>query len=239
MATLYSPKIITDGLVLALDAANPKSYPGSGTVWKDLSGNGNNGTLINGPTFDSDNGGSIVFDGVDDYVNVNTSTNFFETYDSSVTYEVWSYTPSTSQWHDSGIGGSGTNIVSRGTYAGYNGLGRLSTNNVVAAYYRGSTSGVASASTTIGRDMWYHLVSIWTGIRAELYVDGVLRATNGTSLVGNPNSGVVSIARQRALGGNNGGWYDGLLSGVKTYNRALTAQEIQQNYNATKGRYGL
>jgi hypothetical protein len=63
------PNIVTDGLVLYLDAANQKSYPGTGTTWNDLSGNGNNGTLVNGPTFNSDNNGSIVFDGVDDYVN--------------------------------------------------------------------------------------------------------------------------------------------------------------------------
>ena len=66
MAFIHSPKISTDGLVLALDTANRKSYPGSGTVWNDLSGNGNNGSLINGPTFNGANGGSIVFDGVDD-----------------------------------------------------------------------------------------------------------------------------------------------------------------------------
>ena len=66
MGVTYNPKIVTDGLVLALDAANVKSYPGSGTTWTDMSGNGNNVTLTNGPTFSSDNGGSIVFDGVND-----------------------------------------------------------------------------------------------------------------------------------------------------------------------------
>jgi len=66
----HSPRIITDGLVLCLDAGNPKSYPGSGTTWTDLSGNGNNGTLTNGPTYNSGNLGSLVFDGVNDYVNL-------------------------------------------------------------------------------------------------------------------------------------------------------------------------
>ena len=67
MAFNYSPKIVTDGLVFAVDAANKKSYPGSGTTWTDLAGS-NDGTLTNGPTFDSGDGGSIVFDGTDDYV---------------------------------------------------------------------------------------------------------------------------------------------------------------------------
>ena len=66
----HSPRIITDGLVLCLDAANRQSYPGSGTVWTDLAGS-NNGTLTNGPTFSSANGGSIVFDGVDDFIELN------------------------------------------------------------------------------------------------------------------------------------------------------------------------
>ena len=67
MAIFYNPRTITDGLVLALDAANTKSYPGSGTTWTDLSGNGNNGTLTNGPTYNSSNLGSLSFDGIDDY----------------------------------------------------------------------------------------------------------------------------------------------------------------------------
>ncbi len=68
MSLLHSPKIVTNGLVLCLDAASRKSYPGTGNVWRDLSGNGNNGTLTNGPTFSSANGGSIVFDGIYDPV---------------------------------------------------------------------------------------------------------------------------------------------------------------------------
>jgi hypothetical protein len=63
MAIFNNPRIITDGLVLALDAGNPKSYPGSGTAWTDLSGNGNTGTLVNGTGYNSGNGGSLVFDG--------------------------------------------------------------------------------------------------------------------------------------------------------------------------------
>ena len=68
--TIYgAPSIVTDGLSLYLDAANTRSYPGSGTAWYDLSGNVNHGTLVNGPTFDSGNAGSIVFDGTNKYVN--------------------------------------------------------------------------------------------------------------------------------------------------------------------------
>ena len=79
MGIAYNPRVVTDGLVLCLDAGNVKSYPGSGTTWTDLSGKGNTGTLTNGPTYSSANGGSIVFDGVDDRVSgtsFNTGQNF-------------------------------------------------------------------------------------------------------------------------------------------------------------------
>ena len=75
MGLAHSPRIVTDGLVLCLDAASKRSYPGAGTTWTDLKG-GNNGTLTNGPTFDADNGGSIVFDGSDDYVNCGNGSDF-------------------------------------------------------------------------------------------------------------------------------------------------------------------
>ena len=73
MGVFAGPEVVEDGLVLALDAGNTKSYPGSGTTWTDLSGNGNNGTLTNGPTYSSSNGGSIVFDGVNDFVDISNS----------------------------------------------------------------------------------------------------------------------------------------------------------------------
>ena len=74
MGSHYNPRVVTNGLVLHLDAANIRSYPGSGTAWTDLSGQGNNGTLTNGPTFDANNAGSIVFDGTNDYVLGSTFT---------------------------------------------------------------------------------------------------------------------------------------------------------------------
>ena len=73
MSTRYNARIVSDKLMLHLDAANPKSYIGSGTSWVDISGKGNNGTLTNGPTFSSDNLGSFVFDGTNDHVALNSS----------------------------------------------------------------------------------------------------------------------------------------------------------------------
>ena len=76
MATDYNHSIVTDGLVLCVDAANTKSYPGSGTTWTDISGKNHNGTLINGPTFSSDNMGGIVFDGSNDAVTLSANSDF-------------------------------------------------------------------------------------------------------------------------------------------------------------------
>jgi hypothetical protein len=87
MAFIHSPKIVTSGLVLCLDAANKLSYPGTGTSWYDLSGNANTGTLTNGPTFSVANMGSIVFDGVDDYVNIPNNSSFNVT--DNISVEMW------------------------------------------------------------------------------------------------------------------------------------------------------
>jgi len=107
------PNISTSGLVLALDAANTKSYPGSGTTWTDMSGNNNNGTLTNGPTFNSANGGSIVFDGSNDFVTLgNQSVLGFTNGIFSV--EAWVYIPNS--WT---AGSQYPNLISKGATAGW------------------------------------------------------------------------------------------------------------------------
>ena len=88
MGLSHSPRIVTDGLVFCVDAANKRSYPGVGTTWTDLTANKNNGTLTNGPTFDSANGGSIVFDGTNDYVDLGSSLSISTSSPFSV--EFWS-----------------------------------------------------------------------------------------------------------------------------------------------------
>ena len=86
MGISYNPKIVTNGLVLCLDAANAKSYPGSGTAWTDLSGLGNTGTLTNGPTYSSANNGSIVLDGINDYTSITCAANTIRAYNSTTQF---------------------------------------------------------------------------------------------------------------------------------------------------------
>lgn len=219
------PNIITDGLVLYLDAANTKSYPGSGTTWNDLSSNGNTGTLTNGPTFDSGNNGSIVFDGVNDYALINTSVG-----SGNFTFNIWLRRQSTST-APLFLFGKYADSVERGCMF-------FILNNILSFRI------AAAASFDITINMTSPVTgSSWTNIVASanrtsnvlLYRDGLLdKQVNISTQQGN-------IPTLNFIGSLNGGsWFlNANLGIVQVYNRALTAEEILQNYNATKSRFNL
>jgi hypothetical protein len=236
MATLYSPKIVTNGLVLCLDAGNNKSYPSSGTSWSDLSGNNNNGTLTNGPTFDSANGGSIVFDGTNDYVDtVNTGTTF-QFANVTFTVSLWIKTSATS-----GV------IISKGATASTAGW-MIESNS--AGTVSGTTKGSngtntysRSSTATVNNNTWRNIVVVYTtntttlgSNTTSIYIDGVL--SNGTGTLGGlvyaTTTDTIQIGRRPT-----GAYWSGSVSNVQIYNRVLNSSEILQNYNATKGRFGL
>ena len=225
MGLSHSPKIVTSGLVLCLDAANPRSYSGTGTGWADLSGNANNGTLTNGPTFNGSNGGSIVFDGVDDYVNVpyNASTISFPT--NNATICVWFKTSTVGDGYgvlvtqrsssDSGIQ---TYIISTRLYAD-----------------GGSTAGVSSnAIIPNGTISFGGIVYDRTNSLLKLYVNGVF--DNQVSYTGEIQDTYPIRLGNGAFGD---GPYPGNIYIASVYNRALSAAEVLQTYNATKSRFGL
>jgi hypothetical protein len=226
MAFYRGPKIVTDGLVLALDAANPLSYPGSGTTWRDLSGNGNNGTLENGPTFDSGNGGNIVFDGVNDYMFMTgfPTSNF-------MTLSCWFKT--STQQVNKYIVAFGKNLTSN------NGFDLTFQNTQIGSYIAvtGANSGGNLYTVNYYDNVWHHLVSTYNGSAAQLYYDGNL-VSSRTGISGN-----LDIEATKRL--NVGSWVNNLanascnISQVSIYNRAITAVEVLQNYNATKTRFGL
>jgi hypothetical protein len=229
MATLYSPKIVTDGLVLALDAANGESYPGSGTAWADLSGNGNNGTLTNGPTFNSGNLGSIGFDGVNDTVNMGIGNTFFPL--PQFTINVWFRSFGT-------VDTTGTTPSLYGfTYGIRCGVGSSG-----LSFSVDNGSNLSTTSTTgnipFRNGDWYNCTMTHTGTVNSMYINGqfnvsVNRTWSGTSRW--PTNG-WNLGRD-----NNDNFYFffGQISHCQIYNRALSAAEILQNYNATKGRFGL
>ena len=219
MAFHYSPKIVTDGLVLCLDAGNTKSYIGSGT-WSDISRGGNNGTLVNGPTFSSLNGGSIVFDGSNDYVTINSGSDIL----SNVNYTKisWFYVTSfTTANHIISSSGGGQHAF------------WLASGNKLNSGHNGSWSTVVS-TTTLSLNTWYFgAVTFNTTTGWNLYVNGL---SESTSVNLTTFSGIGDISIGSFWGSNV---FTGRIPIAQVYNRVLSSTEILQNYNATKTRYGL
>jgi hypothetical protein len=240
MAFHYSPKIVTDGLVLYLDAANTKSYVSTSTSWNDISRGGNNGTLVNGPTFNSANGGSIVFDGVDDYVSIPNNNNLIFG-NGNFTVSIWIKTPISST-------GEGTPsqwgpIVSKGcTTSAPSGTWWFAQNSTLSnriTFNISSNPGgtfVTAATTPILSNGWHNIVFTRTGSTGTLYTDGTLTNTDTSSDSDLSSSAPVWVAGTSPSATKRTSM---TLSQTSIYNRTLSAAEVLQNYNATKSRFGL
>ena len=227
MAASLGPKIITNGLLLALDAADRNSYPGSGTLWTDLSGQGNNGALTNGPTYSSANGGGIVFDAIDDNVDLGTGASITSLTD-NITVDVWIKTSSpNSRLTIYGNGYAGTGMMF-GTSANTPGGLEVYYPGVYVAY---SAAGVLQA------DIWQHVVYARNGSGAgnhSFYINGASQSLTESAVASWATSGT-----NRYLGLRGGVMFSGSMASVKVYNRALSGTEILQNFNAEMKRFGL
>jgi len=226
MALGHSPSIVTNGLVLCLDAGNTKSYPGSGTTWSDLSGNGITGTLQT-PTFSATKNGCLVFNGTADYVSTPTVFN-----NTAGTWECW-FNPSIL----TGDGAYGRRLMHQSNAGGNNEVNftHISGNLQWLGY---GTSYVWQLTCTGGVSLsnWYSVVGTYDGSTAALYLNGVLSSSVAqTGPVGTATGGLY-IGR---VGFTNVGRFGGSISQVKVYNRALTATEVAQNFNALRGRFGV
>lgn len=233
MATNYNPRIITDGLVLALDAGNTKSYVGIGSTWIDRSGLGNTGTLTNGPTYSSANGGSIVFDGISgtggDFILLSNMIIQSGDFSCEVWFNQTSTTPSAVANQRCLIGGSNntTGADNCQFLIGDDGSIALALNNA-AVTLSPSTTGLISLNT------WNQIIWTRSGTGITAYLNGVSRCT-GTS------SAAVRVDRIAQVG-STGGFAKNLpgnISNVKIYSKALTAAEVSQNFNALRGRFGI
>jgi hypothetical protein len=226
----HSPSIVLNGLVLALDAGNTKSYPGSGTTWTDLSGNGNTGTLTNGPTYSSANGGSIVFDGVDDFV-INSSTTNIPVGSSSRTIQCWIYPKTdTTFFCQLGTGGGGNQVYIVEFY-NFSGTRYLFTDGINV-----SNNVSISGPQLPTLNAWNHITFGNSGQNWFYYLNGVLQ-TSGTF-----NVTLNTIGQKYIIGKRDDvvvNTTDGNIAQVSVYNRALSATEIQQNFNALRGRFGI
>jgi len=236
MAGTVAPNIVTDGLVLYLDAANTKSYPGSGTTWIDIAA-GNNGTLTNGPTFSSTNGGSIVFDGTNDYVSgslsnfnvgcisiwVNPSTliNSSSPFQSLI---VLKYTGvSNSEWYIS-LGSATILLVNE--YI------------TIADVENGTRTAIADGGS-LPANTWCNLTFNFELVAYKIYINGIQK-TEITYGGGVSQLTVPNVLQLGALfRGTIAGPFPGKIATTQIYNRPLSATEVLQNYNSTKTRFGL
>ena len=239
MGTHYSPKIVTDGLVLALDPGNNKSYPGSGTTWTDLSKIDTTGTLYNSVGYNSENGGSFVFDG-SNYAEFESSTELHFLNTSLYTLEVWMYptsNPGASTYtgifnreSNPGSGRDGYNIYLNGSSG--------TTMTLSSERFTTGTQRVAfkSYNQSVLLNKWHHVVATYNGSQIKLYRNTELIGT-GSSATGNitNTTQVLQIGRR----GTSSFGYIGRLACQKIYNKELTLLEITQNYNALKGRFDL
>jgi hypothetical protein len=234
MAIKANPIISSTGLVLCLDAANSKSYPGSGTTWTDLSGRGNNGTLTNGPTYSSANGGSLLFDGTNDYVSSSVIPSITTVYNTTIECFVNVTRNSAGPFvhlENTGSNGYGFGIGS----VGYSSPG----SNFI---FETPFTFVRTSLYTFTYDGWHHIVITAGSGNTEwrLYVNGTQSGTQFTQGVSNITSGSAYVTLGRRLEYPSTYSYGACqISNVKVYNRALSAVEIQQNYYATKPRYGI
>ena len=213
--------IVTDGLVFYVDAADRSSFsPGSGT-WRDLTGNGNDGTLVNGPTFDSGNGGSIMFDGSNDYATT-TYTMPAQSTTSSFTWFIWIYLPS---------GNSSTDVIFGNRYGPAN-LQFIKITPTNFEYYGG---GAEHISYTVPTDQWINLCAVKNQTNHYYY--------SNASQVGNRTANNSIVANPVFMGADA---YGNVLEPCNVkfamamiYEKALPPTEVTQNYNALKGRFGL
>ena len=216
--------IIASGLVLQLDAGNAASYPGTGTLWTDLSSSGNNGTLTNAPTYSIVNGGELLFNGTNQFVNCGNAASLQIT-----------------------TGTIGAWIKANNTNSSYNGIvvkqyawSLFVLNNVLVAYDWGN-SATRTTGVTVGNNTWTNVAMSFTETvgtpsnNITIYVNGssvltstIKHSSNSTALA--IGDGAVPSSNQN-FGGN--------ISQVTVYNRALSATEVTQNYDALRGRYGL
>lgn len=230
MAFYRGPRIVREGLVLVLDAANPKSYPGTGTTWFDLSGNDYDGTLTNGPTYSGDDGGYLNLDGTDDHIVVSSWDNS----GTVQTIEMWA------RWRS----GTGDMFVGFTSYDIWTSGGNLGFNTGAGDVY-GISSAQVSNLNLVGTSQsnWHHYIFEFTTQvqNNKIFIDGVMQelsqqigTTNLTATRTFPSTFQIG-----SWNNSNGYYFVGDVAICRLYKKSFTEEEALQNYNATKSRYGL
>ena len=239
MALIHSPRIVTDGLVLFLDAANKKSYSGSGVNWLDVSGTGNTSTLTNGPTYNSNsNNGIMSFDGTNDYTITSSTPTVLQ---GNPNFTICGFFRRTANWPaNTGLWGIGGNVTGQGICSWYN-----NNSNEIAIDFWGTstfTTGttyplnslvfcawqkIAGNFTRSNCIIWRNLIS-YTGTQLS-----IIRAEGGTPNINNQGVTLARISNSYSVPVAVD------ISNTMIYSKILTESEIQQNFNALRGRYGI
>jgi len=215
------PTIVTDGLQLYLDAGIISSYPGTGTTWNDISGKGNNLSLVNGPVWTSSDGGYFTFDGTNDHVSNFLYTTQFS--GNNFTYVgVLRYENKSNSYH---------NIFDR-----FNSLNPMLWVNTASKLEADQSAGFTSALSYTGQTIQVTMThSNTSGEGVKLYVNGSFLGGNTAAQGAITNNGRFSIYRRET----SGNFYKGRGYNLMMYNKVLSASEVLQNYNALKSRYGI
>jgi hypothetical protein len=222
MSYSFGKSIVTDGLVFYVDAGNDNSYPGSGTTWSNLAGS-NDGTLTNGPTYNSANGGSIILDGVDDYVTFSEGGLSFPNNNDDFTLEVVlkldAVSPQQTMFQQEDGGGSGRSWLF------------LRSNNAFSSFLGGSDLLLTSLGTPTVGTVYHVHVKYESGV-LHIGYNGVWYQSSSRNIDENSTGGFRIGSGKNTSQPTNGNIYC-----VRVYDRALSASEITQNYNALKNRF--
>jgi len=230
MAVYAGPDIVENGLLLHLDAANRRSYPGTGTAANDLSNIGNNGTLVNGVSYSNTNSGIFIFDGTNDTINCGAVSQIGSSLTSLSVEVVVRPTVAATKI----IAENGTLFTTDTFY-----LAQENNSNFSFSTYGPSGQDMVFANFTYSINTWYHLIGVWkSGIRNKLYSNSI----NVTS----PNTGGIINSVQNGntnlfIGSRNSSqfFFSGDIALVRIYNIELSADQVNQNFNAIRGRFGL
>jgi len=228
MGFYRGPQIVTSGLVLHLDAANPKSYPGTGSTWYDRSGNlnggvVNNGTLVNGPSFSSTNMGSIGFDGVNDYISLSNIKSLSNNYTLRCVFKTNTNTTSTAYFNML----NGLSAVSQNSM-------KLEWNNRFLSYNNsGTLQSYAFAYPLVPA---FNLSQTFNDMQITVDNSNVMTIYNN-AVPCTPTTSVTGAIDFQVLGRAQGAYLPESIAIFQLYNRALSATEVLQNYNATKSRF--
>jgi hypothetical protein len=225
MGIAYNSNIVTSGLVLCLDAGSPRSYPGTGTSWRDVGGTYSPSTLVNSPTYTSTSPGFFTFDGVDDYGTLQNTT----LGNGNLAWTCSAWVRTTTTVNALGQGSVLSNASSGPVYS------MLGVNNGKIVYwtYQNSAWAQKLGVATVNDNIWHMLTWVnYANTTMDMYVDGVLDSNVANSTSGNNNP----IDR---LGGSWNSSFSGAISQILIYQSvSLSAAQILQNYNAARGRYG-